>query len=149
MLRSITEADLPILFEHQRDPEATAMAVHASREWDAFVAHWRSNVLGNPANRARGIVSEGQLAGYVASWEQDGTRLVAYWIGREFWGRGLAAAALDEFLRTLEHQRPLHARVAESNARSVRVLERCGFRRIGRPERDPDGVVELHYRLEA
>ena len=125
------------------------MAVHASREWDAFLAHWRRNVLGNPVNRARAIMSEGQLAGYVASWEQGGMRLVAYWVGREFWGRGLATAALMEFLLHVERGRPVFAHVAQSNTRSIRVLERAGFQRIGEPEHDPDGVVELRYRLEA
>lgn len=149
MLRSITEADLPTFFEHQRDPEATAMAVHASREWDAFLAHWRRNALGNPASRAQGIVSDGQLAGYVASWEQDGTRLVAYWIGREFWGRGLATRALMEFLRHHERERPVYAHVAQSNTRSIRVLERAGFQRVDAPGQEPDGVAEFLFRLEA
>lgn len=147
-LREIREADLPILFEHQRDPEATAMAVHASREWEAFVAHWRRNVLGNPVNRAQGVVSDGKLAGYVASWQKDDRRLVAYWLGREFWGRGLASAALAEFLRRHERERPVYAHVAQGNTRSIRVLEGAGFRRIDTPDPGPDGVVEFLFRLE-
>ncbi len=39
VLREMTLDDLPILFEHQRDPVANEMAMFAARDWDAFVAH--------------------------------------------------------------------------------------------------------------
>ena len=145
MLRNVLESDLPIFFEHQRDPEATALAVFPSREWDAFISHWRHNVLGNPANTARTILVDDQVAGYVSSWDGDGKRLIAYWIGREHWGRGLARLALDEFLRTHEHHRPIHAYVARSNTRSMRVLEKCGFRRI---DEAAEGAAEVLFRFD-
>lgn len=148
MLRNVVEGDLPIFFEHQRDPEATAMAAFPAREWDAFLSHWRHKVLGNRANEARTILVDDQPAGYVASWEQDGKRLVGYWVGREYWGRGLASAALDEFLEAHEHHRPIHAYVALSNARSIRVLEKCGFQRVGEPPVGPDGVAEVLFRFD-
>jgi RimJ/RimL family protein N-acetyltransferase len=148
MLRNVVESDLPTFFEHQRDPEATAMAVFPAREWNAFISHWRQNVLGNPANEARTILVDDQVAGYVASWEQDGMRLVAYWVGREYWGRGIARSALDEFLRAHEHHRPIHAYVALSNARSIRVLEKCGFQRVGEPLVATDGIAEVLFQLD-
>jgi hypothetical protein len=37
VLRETTLDDLPILFEHQRDPVANEMAVFAARDWDALV----------------------------------------------------------------------------------------------------------------
>lgn len=121
------------------------MAVFSPREWGDFISHWRHNVIGNRASEARTILVDGQVAGYVASWEQDGNRFVAYWIGKEYWGRGLAPSALDEFLKTHEHHRPIHAHVALSNARSIRVLEKCGFRRVGEPTAGPDGVAEALF----
>ena len=148
MLRDVVEDDLPTLFEHQSDEEATTMAVHTAREWAAFMSHWRHNVLGNPANEARTILVDDQVAGYVASWEQDGKRLVAYWVGREFWGRGIAGSALSEFLRIHEYHRPIHAFVALSNARSMRVLEKCGFKRVGEPLVESDGVAEVLFRFD-
>ena len=39
-LRDVREADLPIFYEHQRDPDAVRMADFPSREWDPFLAHW-------------------------------------------------------------------------------------------------------------
>lgn len=148
MLRNVVEDDLRTFFEHQRDPEATSMAVHPGREWDAFISHWRQNVLGNPSNEARTILVGDRVAGYVSSWEQDGRRLVAYWIGSEYWGRGIAFSALDEFLRIHEHHRPIHAFVAISNARSMRVLEKCGFQRVGEPAVESDGVAEVLFLLD-
>ena len=145
MLRDVVEDDLPTFFEHQRDQEATSMAVFPAREWDDFMSHWRLKVLGNPANKARTILVDDQVAGYVSSWEQDGRRLVGYWVGREYWGRGVACSALDEFLRVHEHYRPIHAFVAQSNTRSIRVLEKCGFQRVGESTAESDGVVEVLF----
>ena len=40
LLRDVVEADLPILFEHQIDPEANRMAAFPPRQWPAFLDHW-------------------------------------------------------------------------------------------------------------
>jgi RimJ/RimL family protein N-acetyltransferase len=55
---------------------------------------------------------------------------VSYWIGREFWGMGVASKALSLFLSFVD-TRPLSARVAKDNLASLRVLEKCGFVRSG------------------
>lgn len=47
-------------------------------------------------------------------------------MGREFWGRGLATAALAQFLQ-IQTTRPLYARAAKDNVASIRVLQKCGF----------------------
>lgn len=148
MLRNVLESDLQTFFEHQRDPEANAMAAFSAREWDAFISHWRHKVLEDPASEARTILVDNQVAGYVGSWEQDGRRLVGYWIGREYWGRGVACSAVNEYLSTYEHQRPIYAYVALSNARSIRVLEKCGFQRAGEPAVGPDGVAEVLFQFD-
>ena len=145
MLRNVVEGDLPTFFEHQQDPEANSMAAYPAKEWDAFISHWRHKILGNRDNEARTILVDDQVVGYVSSWKQDGRRLVAYWVGREYWGRGVARTALAEFLTNHEHHRPIHAYVAQSNARSMRVLEKCGFQRVGEPA---DGVAEVLFVLD-
>ena len=142
MLREVREEDLDVLFEQQREPEGVAMAVFPAREREAFDAHWR-RVLANDRNVVRVIEVDGEVAGNIGSWEQDGRRLVGYWLGREFWGRGLATAALAEFVQELE-VRPLHAWVATSNVGSIRVLEKCGFVEIDSRTTD---VEELLYEL--
>lgn len=62
----------------------------------------------------------------IVSWTQDGEREVGYWIGKRYWGRGVATRALSEFLREVP-ERPLFAHVATHNLGSLRVLEKCGF----------------------
>jgi len=145
-LRNVTDEDLPIFFQHQRDEVALRMAAFPSREHEAFLNHWRTKVL-RPENAIRTIVADGAVAGYVSSWEQDGQRLVAYWVGREHWGKGIATRALSEFLG-VEPTRPLHAWVAVHNVGSIRVLEKCGFRAVAQ-ENPPheDGVAEVLMRL--
>jgi RimJ/RimL family protein N-acetyltransferase len=139
VLRDVIDSDLPIFFEHQRDPEATSMAAFPARDRAAFDAHWQK-ILADDQLTAKTVLFKDRVAGNVVSWEQDGKRLVGYWIGREFWGQGLATRALAELLAELP-QRPLHAYVATTNAGSIRVLEKCGFVLA---EEEPD---ELLYEL--
>ncbi|HEV7670137.1 MAG TPA: GNAT family N-acetyltransferase [Thermoanaerobaculia bacterium] len=140
-LRTVSDQDLSLFFEHQRDPEAARMAAFPSRERDAFFTHWRTNVL-RPENLSRTILVDGLPTGYVSSWEQDGRRLVAYWIGRDHWGKGIATEALKAFLE-LERTRPLHAWVANHNVGSIRVLEKCGFGAVpSSQQKNKDGVAE-------
>jgi RimJ/RimL family protein N-acetyltransferase len=125
LLREVAESDLPIFFEHQRDPDAVRVAAVPARERDAFDAHWQRS-LANESGTIRTVVDDGEVAGYVLAFDGDGRRLVGYWLGREFWGRGLATSALADFLE-LEAVRPLHATVEAGNLASIRVLEKCGF----------------------
>ena len=146
-LRDVTEADLPILFEHQREPEANQMAAFPARDYDAFMNHWRKNVLGNASAKSKAIVVDGAIVGNIGSWEQDGKRLVSYWIAKAYWGRGLATMALVELLADHERTRPVYAYVATRNVGSIRVLEKCGFVQTGEPETVADGVDEVLMQL--
>jgi RimJ/RimL family protein N-acetyltransferase len=141
-LRDVVETDLSIFFEHQRDPEAAGMAAFEPRDRAAFSAHW-SRILADDALIAKAVLVDERVAGNVVSWEADGDRLVGYWIGREFWGAGVATAALRAFV-DLVPARPLRAHVATTNVGSVRVLEKCGFVPVGRVTTD---VEELVYEL--
>jgi RimJ/RimL family protein N-acetyltransferase len=136
-IRPVREDDLPILFEHQRDPEANSMAAFPARDREAFMEHW-ARILSDDALLARAIELDGRVVGNVGSFEFDGRREVGYWIDRAFWGRGVATLALFAFLGE-ETRRPLFAGVAPHNAGSMRVLEKCGFERTG--ETGADGHV--------
>ena len=129
VLREVAAEDLPIFFAHQQEPDAVRMAAFPSRDRAAFDAHW-ARVLADETAIARTIVAAGEVAGYIGSYGPAGAREVGYWIGREFWGRGVATAALTAFLRDVP-SRPLYAHVAKSNGGSLRVLERCGFVVVG------------------
>ena len=106
------------------------MAVFPARDWGAFTAH-AARVRADPTVINRTILVDGVVAGSVVSWvDETGERDVGYWLGREFWGRGIATQALTRFLE-LVPPRPLHARVAKHNAGSLRVLQKCGFVIVG------------------
>lgn len=124
-IRPVTEADLPIMFENQRDPDAIRMAAFPARDREAFWAHWEK-VLVDATVRARAILFNGELAGTVAGFNRDGKRRVGYWLGKAYWGKGIASRALAELLKE-EPMRPLYAHVAKSNRASYRVLEKNGF----------------------
>ena len=148
-IRELTLADVPALFEHQLDPEATAMAAFPSRGREAFDAHW-VKVMANESNITRTIEADGQVAGYLGSWEMEGEREVGYWLGKEFWGKGIATEALKQFLGVVK-TRPLFGHVVKHNIGSRRVLEKCGFKVIRDDKyKNPanEEVEELVLRLD-
>ncbi len=124
-LRDVQASDLPVFFEQQLDPEATRMAAFPSRTRDQFMAHW-AKIMAEETTVLKTIVCNGQVAGNLVAWEHDGGLEVGYWLGREYWGQGIASAALTQFLQHLQ-ARPLFAHVAKHNVASVRVLQKCGF----------------------
>lgn len=127
-LREVRGEDIIHFYEHQLDPVARHMgAFHPPdvTDWDAFSARWE-RIRADETVTVRTIVVDGDVAGNLLSYEHLGRRMVGYWLGRDFWGRGIATAALKLFLQLLP-ARPLYAGVAKDNAASRRVLEKCGF----------------------
>jgi RimJ/RimL family protein N-acetyltransferase len=141
VLREMTLDDLPILFEHQRDPVADEMAVFAARDWDAFVAH-DAKIRSDPTLIRRTVSVDDEVVGWIGCFG-DEQREVGYWYDRAVWGRGIATAALAAFLDDVT-ERPLFAHVAVGNLGSAKVLERCGFVEV---ERGATDVEEIAYRL--
>ena len=148
VLREVEDSDLPIFFEHQRDPGAVRMAAFSSRDYNAFMTHW-ARLRREPSNIVRTIACDGRVAGNIGSWIAEDQRLIGYWVGREFWGRGVATSALAAFVAEVK-ERPLHAFVATHNVGSIRVLEKCKF--VPSPKHDSsiageDGIHEVLYTL--
>ena len=125
VLRAVVESDLPIFYEQQLVPEATQMAAFPSRTREAFMAHW-AKILVNKNGIIKTILFDGHVAGNILSWEQSDKWEVGYWLGKEFWGKGIATKALAEFLDIVKI-RPLFAHVVRHNIGSQRVLQKCGF----------------------
>src|SRR5437764_5396832 len=102
LLREVTQDDLPIFFEQQLDPAANYMSAFTAKDptdKDAFTAHW-ARILDDPTGTIKPILFDGRVAGYVASYvdQELGKPEVCYWLGKEYWGKGLATRALSEFL---------------------------------------------------
>lgn len=133
LLRNVENDDLPIFFEHQLDPEANTMAAFTAKDptdREAFNAHWH-RILTNETVIIQTILCDGQVAGSVSSYEEEGRPEVTYWLGKEYWGKGIATWALAAFLDQHNKTRPIYARVSKDNLGSRRVLEKCGFKIIG------------------
>jgi len=144
-IRPVEEMDLPIFYEHQTDSIANEMAAVPARDRASFDARWAS-IRADDTGLARTIVVDGTVVGMILSWVDGTNRWVGYWIGREHWGRGYATRALGLLVDEIP-DRPIHASIADSNIGSRRVLEKCGFVRVGELVEE-DGVPASLYRLE-
>jgi RimJ/RimL family protein N-acetyltransferase len=132
-LRDVTAADVAKFFEQQRDPTAAHMVAFTSDnhgDRDAFMAKW-DKILRDDKTIKQTILANGAVAGSILLFELCGQPSVGYWIGREYWGKGVVTRALHAFL-VLVKERPLFARTAYDNIGSIRVLEKCGFAEVGR-----------------
>jgi RimJ/RimL family protein N-acetyltransferase len=150
-LRRVEDGDLDVFFDHQADPQAVEMAAFPARDKDRFAAHW-AKIRADDTLVVRTIVADGMVAGNIGSWPEHGQQFLGYWIGREHWGRGVATQALTLLVGEVSI-RPLYAHVVVHNVGSIRVLEKCGFRRdhvqeAAAPAPD-DGIEELTYVLNA
>jgi len=131
-LRKVIAADLPIFFKFQLDPEANYVAAFAAKDpadRKAFDAHW-AKILADEDIVKKTIVVDGKVAGSILRFPLFGKPSVAYWLGRRYWGKGIATKALKKFLRGVK-TRPLYASAARDNVASLRVLAKCGFKVTG------------------
>jgi RimJ/RimL family protein N-acetyltransferase len=135
---------------------------------DAAVTRWMTAGFPYPYTRADGeswlavatvenptknfaIEVDGEYAGAVGilprHGEHDGSAIFGYWLGRRFWGRGIASDAARTLARHALRERGLRrleASVFVPNVASARVLEKAGFRLEGRLRAsyvDRDGTV--------
>ena len=108
------------------------MASFAVRDRDSFFLHWERIRLAESVT-IRTILYNNEVAGNILSFDMDSKREVGYWLGREFWGKGIASTALQQYLR-IELIRPLYGYAAKHNIGSQKVLEKCGFELAGEEE---------------
>jgi RimJ/RimL family protein N-acetyltransferase len=147
-IRPIEDDDLETLFGFQADPDSCRMAAFPPRTREAYFAH-TAKIRTNHSNIIRIISVDKTIVGNILSWEMDGKRMVGYWIGQQFWGKGYAGHALKLLLQEIE-MRPLFAVVNGANLASKHILEKSGFvQTSSEPIDDPDfGTIQLlNYRL--
>ena len=123
-LRRPSSEDVEVFYQNQADSLACQMARFPARSEAEFKTHWQ-RITNNPDNAILTVVVDGVVVGNIMSWLDDDKRLIGYWLGSQYWGKGYATQALKQFLQ--DFTRPLHAYVHQDNLVSQRVLEKCGF----------------------
>ncbi|MEU8791360.1 GNAT family N-acetyltransferase [Streptomyces sp. NPDC048643] len=130
-LRDVRDSDLPVFFAQTNDPEGCRMAAFTAKDPSdegMFQDHW-ARIRQDPAIVMRAVVGDGdgeEILGHASVFGPPEEREVTYRIGREYWGRGVATAALRTLLG-IATERPLYARAAADNLASIQVLKKCGF----------------------
>ena len=131
-LRKTEAADLDHFFVFQLDKEARHLAAFTSKDSTDRSAYLQKyeKFLSDPTINMRTIMVGDIIVGSVAKFEMDGETEITYWIDKIFWGKGITTNALKDFL-TIESARPIFGRVAFDNFGSQKVLEKCGFIKVG------------------
>ena len=131
-LRRTEYADLAFLFQFQLDKEAMYLAAFTPKNHDDKEAYFEKfkKLLDDPTINMKTIWVNDAIAGSIAKFEIEGKPEITYWIDRKHWGKGIATAALKNFL-AIEKTRPILGRAAFDNFGSQKVLEKCGFIKIG------------------
>ncbi len=91
-----------------------------------WIEQTASDALRNPF----AVELDGQLVACVSFWPYDSIGIeVGYWVGREYWKKGIGTAALQKLLNSkyLPVKSDVFAKVMAENIGSQRVLEKCGF----------------------
>ena len=131
-LRRTEKSDLELLFEFQLDEEAIYLAAFTPKDSTDKEAYFEkfTRFLDDPTINNQTILVDETIVGSIAKFEMEGNTEITYWIDRNFWGKGVATTALKKFL-IIENTRPIFGRVAFDNLGSQKVLEKCGFVKIG------------------
>lgn len=131
-LAETQKEDLNALYQFQLDVEAIYLAAFTPKDpidKTTYIEKF-TRFLADPTINMRTIKVNDVIAGSVAKFLRENEPEITYWIDKKFWGRGVATAALQDFLK-IEQSRPICARVAFDNYGSQKVLEKCGFVKIG------------------
>jgi RimJ/RimL family protein N-acetyltransferase len=127
-----TEEDLHSFFQFQLDEEANRMAAFTAKDPNDKQAYMEkyTKFLNDPEKNHQTIKADNEIIGSISKFVLEGDNEITYWIDRKFWGQGIATAALQQFLK-IEKARPIYGRTAFDNYGSQKVLEKCGFLRVG------------------
>lgn len=151
-LRPLTIADAVTLATWSRDEEFCRAADWSlGKSLDEHQAFHRRIVAEPPADLIRlGARWRGRLVGYAdLHGDETDRRELGFLIGPAFWGRGLGgatAASALEFGFDRLGLREVWAEAADANPRSIRILQRCGMREVGRGDDVTYRDVPTFYR---
>ena len=132
-LTKTTQEDLETLFVFQTNKDGIWMAAFTAEDpgdKESYMKKW-IKIVENPDIRMQTIRFKNKIIGSVSHFEVMDETHVSYWIDQQYWGKEFATEGLKTFIRG-SAKRPLFARVAYDNYGSQKVLEKCGFKSIGK-----------------
>lgn len=161
-----SDADVEAMFAYAKDPEfPKQMSWEAHKDTAETRAYLESGVAGRAKPQLSGVTWAIEHGGkpvgsiglegikwQVAAWRVDRAEL-GYWLAPELWGKGLMTEAAHHVVLFGFDSIGLHKITTgclEQNVGSRRVIEKVGFRHIGRHEDDVwrDGKWHTHLRYE-
>lgn len=151
-LRPTQISDLDTLFQFQLDKEGGYLAAFMPKDPTDKAAYLTkfTKLLSDPTVNNQTIVIDNIIVGSITKFIMEGDTEITYWIDKKFWGQGVATKALNNFL-DIETSRPIFGRVAFDNFGSQKVLEKCGFVKIGSDKGFANArqteIEELIYKL--
>ncbi|HEY5928662.1 MAG TPA: GNAT family N-acetyltransferase [Kofleriaceae bacterium] len=163
-LRPQRDSDAEAFFPYVSDPELPKFVSWAPHKDIAETRAWvqdAAELIDKGTDMVWTIEHEGAPVGCVGlhgiKWGVRAVRLdradLGYWIAKPFWGKGLMTEAAIAATRWAFETLGLHKVVVicfEDNLASKRVIEKVGFRFVGRAEEDiwRDGRWFAHLKFE-
>ncbi|WP_280154404.1 GNAT family protein [Piscinibacter sp. XHJ-5] len=139
-LRPIVAADLPVWYAYLSLPavyEHTSWNLKSAGDLSAYVWGPHASAPSTALRLAIALRSTNQLVGTIGFHTvsaENRSAEIAYDLAPAMWGRGIAThlcGVLVAWAHTDARLVRVQATVLESNERSARVLQRCGFEREG------------------
>jgi ribosomal-protein-alanine N-acetyltransferase len=140
ILRGLTEEDIPFLLDHFGKDEINRYDSDENvTTLEEAADVYRKYVAPRPHLFRLGLVMKAtkDLIGTLGFYEIDRRNkraIVAADLGKEYWGKGLMSEALRALIRFGFREMGLNrieASIDPRNVRSLRLVERCGFRKEG------------------
>jgi len=163
-LRPFTEADVDAIWPVVSQPEFPRLMswkAHTDREETVEFVRGQIGNLAHNRGVAWGIEHEGTVVGCIAlddlEWQFGALRVdraeLGYWLAPALWGKGLMTEAATAVVRCAFETIGLHkvrTQCFVDNTASRRVIEKVGFRFVGRAEDDVwrDGKWTTHLLYE-
>ncbi|MBK5253365.1 MAG: GNAT family N-acetyltransferase [Peptostreptococcaceae bacterium] len=139
VLRPWKETDAEELYKYASDPKIGPISgwpVHTSMDNSLEII---KNVLSKPEVYAVTLKGEDNAIGSIGLMIGDASNIklpdnegeIGYWVGVPYWGRGIMPEAVNELIRHAFEDlnlEKLWCGYFESNTKSKRVQEKCGFK---------------------
>jgi RimJ/RimL family protein N-acetyltransferase len=140
LIRELEAGDAPAIARHADDPAVACTlrdlfpSPYALGDAEAFIAKFN----GTLPRTVFAIATRSEACGAIGFFPgRDVYRYsaeIGYWIGREYWGRGIMTRAVEAFTSYVFDNFDIHrlyAGIFSSNPASARVLEKAGYVKEG------------------